>query len=142
MAAIDTKMAALECQKLAEATEKKILAEEISAILKTVDRIYRRDKTRFGKLIVWVNTVNRTGWPNEIVLEALRALEEKEKKGEKVDAWWPYLFATMRRLRTRAIEDENERLKHGDLNRVSAILGECLRRSQEMNLDGEHFDDA
>jgi len=102
-----------------EASAKKIMAEEVRAILETVDRLYKRGPERYRKLIVWVNWANGKGFSNDLILSALQSLEAKERAGEPVAYFWPYCMRTLEKI----VKDrQHEHYKHGDLNSVRAIL--------------------
>lgn len=107
------------------ADKKKIAAEEVKAVLKIAERLYRRDKERFRKLIVWVNTKSKANVPAEQMLKALQALEQKEHYAPVRD-WWSYLEGTLDGIDRR---EEAVRLRRGDPTTVSSILAECFRRA-------------
>ena len=124
-----------------EASEKKIVAEEIRSILVIADRLYKRDPARFKKIIVWVNWASKDGWPNEMMLEALQILEGKELSGAPVELWWPYLYRVMQKHRTQRLQREGEGYKKGDLNSIRSILSDVFRRADDLQVVKE-ADDA
>lgn len=101
------------------------LADEIRA---AADRLYGRDPARFGRLIVWIRAALKRGYQVTDVVDALGRLEEHEARGHRVETWWPYLTAILRRCYAARVQGESAAYKRGLPNSMKAVLAEVLRR--------------
>ena len=101
------------------------LADEIRA---AADRVYHRDPARFGRLIVWIRAALKRGYQAGDVVDALRRLDEHEAKGHRVETWWPYLTAILRRCYAARVQGESAAYKRGMPNSLKAVMAEVLRR--------------
>ncbi len=102
------------------------MATDEERLLSLVDRLYRRDRRRFAKLIVWIRTVRKRGYESEYILAALEILGELEGRGEGPAQWWPYLTATLQRTRAQKIHEQH---KKGVPNSVRSIMRGVLREA-------------
>jgi len=91
-------------------------------MMAVADRLYQRDRDRFRKLLVWILSSRKSNWTDARIYQALLALEKREAAGAPVDAWWPWLNAALRKIRTMELQAESQGYKHGDLNSVKTIL--------------------
>jgi len=70
-----------------------------------VDHIYRKDSTRFSKLVVWVNAQTKKGWKAPQLLKALVAFSLRDAQ-EPIHDWWPYLTKACQAIRTQELQGE------------------------------------
>ena len=100
--------------------------------LRTVaDRIYRRDRDRFRKLVVWIHTARRNRWSDDRIRKVLLALDAREAEGQQIEAWWPWCQAALLKVRTQELEAEGQAYKQDDLNSLRAILGDIFREGEK-----------
>lgn len=114
-----------------EEEQKQLAARELKRIFAVADRIYRRDRRRFQKLIVWIKTVQKRGYELRYIREALEIVDQREARGERLEEWWPYLMAALRGNRTKKLQGESEQYKKGVPNSVKTLMAKIFKEVSE-----------
>ncbi len=97
-------------------------------IAAAVERLYRRDPRRFGKLVVWVRTAAKRTYHPQDIAAALERLEEMEGRGIGPEPWWPYMVRMLQGIWRRRALAEHETYKRDAPNAMKAVLREVLHR--------------